>query len=95
MKLEIKNVLRKLDHDLNSAFKKEKKFPKFNAYNERLDKITRVHVRELLLNPKYLSLKKGIIKLRKSYIKAHKNRYQTDTEISISFKKYLKNNLET
>ncbi|MFW9829581.1 MAG: hypothetical protein ACFFEY_18550, partial [Candidatus Thorarchaeota archaeon] len=94
IKLEIKKVLRKIDHDLKSAFEKEKKFPKYNIYNESLDKITRIQVSKLLLNPKYLSLKKRIIKLRKSYVKAHKNKYQTDSEISRSFKKYLKNNLE-
>lgn len=94
IKLEISKLLRMLDNDLKSAIEKEKKFPKFNIYNESLDKITRIHVKELLLNPKYLSFKKRIIKLRKSYVKAHKNRLQTDTEISKNFKKYLENNLK-
>lgn len=80
--------------ELNVEFDQEKRLEKdANLANERLDKITRAIVGNLLRNPNYLSLKNKILEYRKFFIKANSSKSLTESEIAKSFKIYLETNL--
>jgi len=64
-----------------------------NIFNENLDKITRIYVGKLIINPNYLALKNKIIKLRKNYVKKNKNKALSEVEIVYNFKNYLEKSL--
>ena len=63
--------------------------------NEKLDKITRNIVGELMMDPKYHPYRNQIIKCRKNYLKIKINTTINEKEISKSFKEYLENYLNT
>ncbi|MFX1392393.1 MAG: AAA family ATPase [Promethearchaeota archaeon] len=64
-----------------------------NIDNEKLDRITRKIVGELLRNPKYRSLKNKIIKYRKKYVKMKVNTVLIESDIVKTFKQYLEKSL--
>ena len=61
--------------------------------NEKLDRITRKIVGDLLRNPKYRSLKNKIIKYRKMYLKMRANTVLSESDVEKTFKQYLEKNL--
>ena len=61
--------------------------------NEKLDKITRAVVGDLLQIPKFLPLKKKIIKSRKIFVKTNLNTLLDELEITKRFREYLEKNL--
>ncbi len=73
---------------------KEKK-RRSNFDNEKLDKITRNIIGELLRNPNNRSFKNKLIKYRKSFVKANLNKFLSESEISNTFKDYLEKSLNT
>ncbi|MFW9881176.1 MAG: AAA family ATPase [Candidatus Thorarchaeota archaeon] len=64
-----------------------------NIDNERLDKVTRKIVGNLLRNPKYRNLKNKIIKYRKIYVKMNINTVLIESDIETTFKQYLEKSL--
>ncbi|MFW9898498.1 MAG: AAA family ATPase [Candidatus Thorarchaeota archaeon] len=61
--------------------------------NEKLDRITRKIVGDLLRTPKYRSLKNKIIKYRKMYVKKRANTVLSKSDIIKTFKQYLEKSL--
>lgn len=61
--------------------------------NEKLDRITRKIVGDLLRTPKYSSLKNNIIKYRKMYVKTRANTVLSESDIVKTFKQYLEKSL--
>ncbi|MHA1148489.1 MAG: AAA family ATPase [Promethearchaeota archaeon] len=59
-------------------------------YNERLDRITRSIIKDLIITVEYSNLKEQIIDLRKKFIKENKNTKISDKEISKLFLKDLR-----
>jgi len=74
----------------------EKIFQKMNSnsYKERLEKITRHTVGELLKNTKNLLLKREILELRKKFAKLYLNNTLTESEISEKLILYLEETLD-
>ena len=64
-----------------------------NSINEKLDKITREIVSNLLRNPNFLPLKKKIIESRKIFVKTNVNKPLDEGDISKGFKDYLEKSL--
>ncbi len=64
-----------------------------NSINEKLDKITRAVVGDLLQIPKFLPLKKKIIKSRKIFVKTNLNTLLDELDITKRFREYLEKNL--
>ncbi len=92
LNIVMKEFLAKLEDKMNfrkQKFGKERTKIISNIYNENLDKITRVYVGKLVLNPSFIPLKNKIFKLRKTYIKKNKNKALSETEILKRFKIYL------
>lgn len=90
----LNTIIEKLIFELTSKRKIEKVSKDSNIDNEKLDRITRKIVGDLLRNPMYKSLKNKIIVFRKLFIKDNLNRPISEGEISISFKKYLEKSLD-
>ena len=64
-----------------------------NINNEKLDKITRNIVGDLIRNPNYHLLKNKIIKYRKISVKKNLNTDLIESEIIKTFKEYLEKSL--
>jgi len=64
-----------------------------NINNEKLDKITRNIVGDLIRNPNYRLLKNKIIKYRKIYVKKNLNTDLIESEIIKTFKEYLEKSI--
>ena len=79
---------------LHNSFLIEKVRKDSNIDNEKLDRITRKIVGDLLRNPMYKSLKNKFIVYRKLFIKDNLNKPISEGELSISFKKYLEKSLD-
>jgi tRNA uridine 5-carbamoylmethylation protein Kti12 len=78
----------------NSELEKAKINYNSNLDHERIDRITRMVVGEILQNPESLSKKKDILEYRKKYIKASLNKSLSKLEIITSFKEYLEKKLK-
>lgn len=92
----IKDFLGILETQMNSRkliVRKESTKSITNLYNENLDKITRIYVGKVVLNPDFKTHKNKIFKLRKAYIKRNKNKWLSESEILKGFKIYLEKNL--
>ncbi len=87
-------IIKKLIFELTSKKKIEKLRKDSNIDNEKLDRVTRKIVGDLLRNPKYKSFKNKIFVYRKSFIKENLNMPISEKELSISFKKYLEKSLD-
>ena len=90
----LNTTIEKLIFELTSKRKIEKLSKDSNIDNEKLDRVTREIVGDLLRNPMYKSLKNKIIVYRKLFIKDNLNRPISERELSISFKKYLEKSLD-
>lgn len=90
----LNTTIEKLIVELTSKRKIEKVSKDSNIDNEKLDRITRKIVGDLLRNPMYKSLKNKFIVYRKLFIKDNLNRPISERELSISFKKYLEKSLD-
>jgi len=87
-------IVEKLIFELTSKRKIEKLSEDSNIDNEKLDRVTREIVGDLLRNPMYKSFKNKIIVYRKLFVKDNLNRPISEKELSISFKKYLEKSLD-
>ena len=87
-------IIEKLIFELTSKRKIEKLSKDSNIDNEKLDRVTRKIVGDLLRNPMYKSFKNKIVVYRKLFIKDNLNRVISERELSISFKKYLEKSLD-
>lgn len=91
------NIINKITHDREILYGRDKERAKLqqssDLYNERLDKITRTIVGELLQNSKFGPLKNQILKYRKLYVKMNLNKSLDESQISRTFKEYLEENL--
>jgi len=94
VKNEAEKILNAILRDLESKNKtvesKSVVSDETRVYREKLDKISRDLVGELLKNPEYSSLKNKIIKNRKVFIKTHSNLLLDDSEIIKEFKDHFK-----
>jgi tRNA uridine 5-carbamoylmethylation protein Kti12 len=96
VKLKIKQLVDNLENKITIMNRErvlEENFVISKIHNENLDKITRKYVGKLVLNTKFLHLKKKIIKLRKLYVKNNKNIAQSQAKILKNFRKYLEKSL--
>lgn len=90
----IKNACNLINSRLNIGIEKaEYKKQPSNKNNEKLDKITREIVGNLLREPQFYSLKNQIIKLRKIFVKDQLKKSLNELEIEKSFKQYIENSL--
>ncbi len=90
----LSTIIEKLIFELTSKRKIEKLSKDSNIDNEKLDRVTRKIVGDLLLNPLYKSLRNKIVVYRKLFIKDNLNKPISERELSISFKKYLEKSLD-
>lgn len=90
----LSTVIEKLIFELTSKRKIEKLSKDSNIDNEKLDRVTRKIVGDLLRNPMYKSLRNKIVVYRKLFIKDNLNKPISERELSISFKKYLEKSLD-
>jgi len=65
-----------------------------NLNNERLEKITRNFVGNLLKNPEYRKKKEKILEIRRQFVLENLNKSVSKSEISRAFKKYIENRLD-
>lgn len=90
----LSTIIEKLIFELTSERQIEKLSKDSNINNEKLDRVTREIVGDLLRNPMYKSFKNKIIVYRKLFVKDNLNRTISEKELSISFKKYLEKSLD-
>ena len=64
-----------------------------NPYNERLEKITRKFVGDLLKNPEFRKIKEKVLKLRRQFVIENLNQSFSKTEITRALKTYLESRL--
>lgn len=81
-------ILREIEIERKRVESKSVVSDEIRIYKERLDKISRELVGDLLKNPEYSSLKKKIIGNRKVFINSHSNHLLDDSEIVKAFKEH-------
>jgi len=95
----IEDTMKTISTNLNKVSIDDRRFeePKkhSNPDNERLEKITRKSVGELLKNPEFRQFKKKILELRKQFVMENLNKSFSKSEISRSFKIFLEKSLDT
>ena len=92
-----KYLMKNITFELKNVYNSEKKEvfvqQASEQYNERLDKITRTTVGEILKNSEFIRLKNQILKYRKLYVKRNRNKFLEESIISKAFKEYLEESL--
>ncbi len=90
----LNTIIEKLIFELTSERQIENLSKDSNINNEKLDRVTREIVGDLLRNSMYKSFKNKIIVYRKLFVEDNLNRPISEKELSISFKKYLEKSLD-
>lgn len=89
----VNTLTERLEYLEQIARKEKKKENHSNLDIEKLEKISRMYVRNLLQNSNYLPNKDNIIKLRRIFVKNNRNKSLKVSEITKSFKNYLEKSL--
>lgn len=89
----VNTLIERLEYLEQIARKEKKKKNHSNIDIEKLEKISRIYVGNLLQNSNYLPNKDNILKLRKLFVKNNRNKSLKVSEITSSFKNYLEKSL--
>lgn len=91
---EIEGFIRKLLENVNQKVRVEDKgFQHSNLDIEKLEKVSRIYVGNILQNSEYFPFKNKIIKLRRIFVKNNRNKLKESSDIKNAFRNYLEESL--